>query len=995
MGDCLTPPLRSATSTVEMPAPVPISLSFLFSLVVSAAWAAGVGPCVILHAGSLLLMGEADLAQVAPRDFSRLAGLDTTDLSRVLPHLPTDIFAYYDGPLGPSTVSAMSGSQLAHYAEHIAGPICASLVLKRISLSAIKGISPRCLIGALLSPLNHASHQRLLKVGEEAFKAVVNEPRVCSRFNISVLRRAGKTRLAHVTPPCFAVLQKVASTDLSPILPHLRDDIFANYDYKLHSSTVAAMRPAQLFHFGADLRRSRICQELDLTVIQPTTFASISNRCLLGILSESRLAKHLDLFAHISASSFQFLMTAHRDQICPFLPATVLFSLPLHATKLLDSQCFAAMVGIEQVDLTSVASRLPDHILEYYDGPLWYNNETGGFSPKQLSNFAAKINRPLSCSKIQLRSFPYEAIAHIPRPCLKGHILSGNSLGAHWRNFFDDGYLSSSFFLEVVESLQEDDIRHIPLHLWDLLYDSRVKEMLPSIYRNLTSPDLLVDLVYRRSAFVWLAHALRTATPTKAVIAEKARIRELKLPTSLRSATIKSLQQRKLHWTCGVVEAILVSTIQEAEAVLIKPYTRGNSHPRLPLMMKEGVFDFDESFGFVVSKFSHALSKTSYLEYNGYIDGGGPMRQWLDQMLGYIAAKGMLRVTATGEVYFEFLAGPSVAIFVATVYWKALQQKVMPPLPLDTSFMSLLQGDVALIDGYFERLYDAHVQHLVSTIRGQASEEQFGKYIQRCILVEPETIRPWDPQKGLPSIYPEMLLEDEEMPASAKIYTAEAFYGDYVPRLREHCKRIFLSLVSSFRTVSQRIFDLQHYQYLLDPDVVLKFYGESVFSAKDILESTTFNDHLLALEIPSLDGSEMRINFKDFFTGIIHSLGTRELCRFVAVMSGSQYLRIKDHPFTVELYTAQHIYSAQNAHGAGLFIDDLVYEQILDRLVKYHRNVLGIPLVSVATASSFESAHIGACYNVLHIRPQRAHALFLSLLHQLNYPPQGMDDDNR
>lgn len=969
-----------------------VLLSFLFCTIL-AHWTHG--NCRGRYASALNAVSRSNLNRLKPECFSQLKKIESTDLSSVIPHLPNNIFAHYNGNISACTASVMRGRQLAHLGEEISGTICEQLLLHRFTPKTLSKISHRCLKGALSFYKATANVEQLPHVTDRAFAFVVSTPVLCTSISVQHLLNYTPDRLGQISPQCFANVLDISTTDFSTILPHLRKDIFAHFNSLLVKQVVSSLRPYHLSTLGSELRDKQLCQILDLRGVQPTTFAEISNRCFIGIMTRSRRYEHRYLMAFVPLPALRYLMT-NPQGTCAMFPAKALLQLPDELGQELTPHCFALMRDISKMDFSTKINTWPDNIFERYDGAL-KKDQIQFISPAKIRHFAAELKKPYICSKLELASLSNAALLAITPRCLVGYVHSGNRLGGRWKSILNNGLVSDALFLGLCKDLQDLDINMFPQPYWDLAFENFGPDLLPLLYKEHHPKKFVANIRSNMTAFVWLAHALLTRKGEKemAILHKVQRLVALFPKESITDINLKLFVEPS-RWIKSMVAATFVQSFEEAINVLVKLYSPGNKTFVIPLCMDDGIFAFGKAFQFVQKQDNGLLSSLAEIKSDGFIDAGAPMRQWVDQMLDYISTKRLLQLTSELEARFPFMADPGVGTFVATVYAKALQMNIRPPLRLDESFLNLYLGtEGEALDSYFDRVYGPDLDKFLARVRCDMSDRFFDDLLKRYQFVEPEEMEARTPLRATRSIYPDDLSGDDDSLQPTRVYDRESFYSDYMRRFRNRCKELFLDLVSNFFQTFTKVVDLTMYGLLNDKSLFSGFFGSLAFSTGAIAKITTFDSFLGSVMVGSVVDKK-NIAFEDTFWHVIEALGERERARFIGVMTGSQNVRLDAYNFTISRYSECITVPSLVAYGDDLFITRSVHDEIFKRLLSiqldYLKNDLEDPYSQSPLEPCFLGSYAAACGHNLQLMPQSSHSLLLSIFQLLNLPLASMED---
>lgn len=953
--------------------------------------------CEKKHVGALRHLGPLLLKSVSPECFAKLSGLEETDLSSVIPLMSDNIFAHYNGKLSKRTAASVQGVQLAHFGEERLGHICEKLNLHNFTPIALGRMTLRCLRGALSHNQGRTNASRLPYVSDEVFAEAIGLREVCQKVHARHILRWPRERLGLITPECFAQMIDITCTDLSTVLPHLETNIFAALNVPLHEKTVASLLPEHLNLFGSQIRSKKLCELLDLRRVHPTTFAHISRRCLIGIYSGNLRSQHGFLLAHLPFDLFKHLMSNPRD-ICRRFPASALLHAPDEFGRALCSKCFSNMEGIGKLELGPKINSWPDNIFEFYDGPL-REDQLVFILPGKMAHFAERREAPFSCEKLDLSRLPLDTLLAAPTHCITGFLRSGKSLGTAWTGLHARGRISKEVFAAICEYLTADDVPAIPQPYWDHVYDLVVQYRLLALYREHIPGKFKRSIRTNRVAFIWLAHALLSRGPKETLVLDQVKDLIAKYPTKARKRISSDLLYRRdVHWVERMVGMTFLDNFGDVEAVLIKRFVSTySSHKTIDLTMKDGVFDFVQSYNKVQQQGHFLLDEFAELRPDGYIDAGAPMRLWVDQMLDYIVTYNLLEVTADGTVRLPFMADPSVGAFVSLVYLKAMQLRMRPPLPLDPSFLELFVSRTPETFGrYFERVYGPDLAAFASRVQSNQPADVFDQTIRNYQFLEPEEMQSRHPLRPLQSIFPESILDFGDNAQPSKVYDRESFQEDYMRRFEERCQELFRGLVSQFRQYLVVIFDLQLYSYLLDRSIIREFFGLSLCPADAIMEAMEISSDLAQTMIKSVVDPQQKIHLGDALESIIHSLGDRERARFVALMTGSGRVRLATYTFTVSSLSSKIEVPVRLAFAEDLFITPQDHDEILGRMEAYQaRRFVENPGKSTRASimeESFFGSEVASCTHLLRIRPQSSYALLLSIFQLLNLPPASMDD---
>lgn len=940
----------------------------------------------------LLDLDPTILADISPSCFSQLVDIKTTELAAVVPFLPENIFANCDGCLSKETLKAISQRQMARFGEDDTKAICSQLQLDFLNPIVYPFISPSCLHGALTSIFAESNAASLPFVSEQAFSFSFSGGPPCPKIDVKYLLPINDAGiLKHVSPLCFAGLANLGAADLTTIINHLPENIFSEYNGCVSSSTVKAWSPRQFENFASNIS-GKICQRLFISSIEKETFAYISPRCLVSILSGLYAEAHYPLLASISRTSLQYLMT-NPNKICSKLSATLLQHLPDSMGGLVDSKCFAAMQDVEIANFGSKIETWPVTFLEYYDGHvsqasiLW-------ISAENMAHYARKVNGPFICTKINLYDFPYSKLTKISTICLVNYIQARNPLGELWYDLIQNGQISLTLWNLLLESIVEDDLSYIPVENWDYLYHS-IGSTLPELFRFRSKKKFLFGLCRNRGQFVWLAYALKSRRPQEVRVIQEIQRRIIAFPEADRDSIIFTLRNNAQHWVDRVVALILIRFTTEAELLLRKTYVYPQDQISIKLKMINGVFDFAESFNYVTIHSNLILSEHARLQDDGYSDYGGPMRQWIDQMLQYIVGQGLLEVISDNEVRFPFMADPRVGVFVGVVYAKAIQMNIKPPLTLHPSLM-LLCSRVGIEDWnrYFDRVYGPDLDDFARQIQYNRSEQEFDKAMAHYEFIEPMSLPSWHPLEAPVSIMPEDLTFLNLTPS--KVYTAQTFKKEYMKKMKSVCMSRFMDLVVRFGTRLDLTFDIYSYGYLLEHTLICNLFGVTIISPEAVWNSIKFDSVLTDIPIPSLFGRNHPITLVNAFKSIVFSLDQKQLLQFVTVITGSRMIRIEAFKFNIDMYHQVIEVPAKLAYGPGSFFGDETFTEVLERMIKFQQVFLEMNPSSMYTveypSTYFLGSYCASCSTTIFIVPQSSYQLLLSIMQLLDQSPAAMYD---
>ena len=102
-----------------------------------------------------------------------------------------------------------------------------------------------------------------------------------------------------------------------------------------------------------------------------------------------------------------------------------------------------------------------------------------------------------------------------------------------------------------------------------------------------------------------------------------------------RLSIMVSFEESEL-WFITLLYMTFVDNAELVESMLLVRCEPEWTPSMIPLVMVNDKFDFELSYRYVVEHPFAILHMDSQLQTDGYIDAGGPMRLWVEQMLGYI-----------------------------------------------------------------------------------------------------------------------------------------------------------------------------------------------------------------------------------------------------------------------------------------------------------------------------------------------------------------------
>lgn len=938
--------------------------------------------CHLQKAVSLKGLDAATLRTVTPECFSRLQNVSRANLAKVLPHLAENILSFYTKGFHKKTAEAISGDQFFYYSAQVEGKPCRTLSLECFSSPAVARISARCLKGVLSSKFKYSNLAYLHRKAPNVLTLALSNEAICEGFEFIDLINVSHTLLGAIGPQCFANLRDSPSRDFSPWLPQLRKDIFANYNFSLHPHTINALTPAHMIHFASDRPQKMICNFLNFETATRETIAQLSKPCILGALSGMFRSKNIVLMRHISQDSFEYLMS-NPTNICANLSAESLIQAPVSYSPLWDSACIALM---SEIEITTFGDRLnhsPNNIFQYYNGNL-SELDLANLSPEKMAYFGSKVGK-LRCSKLDLSKVNDEALISVPPDCLVNFVrLSGCYLDPQrWKNLFEiDDFITEKVFFDLIEVTNAENWVRFPIGKhWDVWFSKSVKNSFSALFSEHV-PKVFFDRISKqKSAVIWWLSALKFRSLNDYGMIKMVTELVEQYPETSRRDIFDYLFSSN-QWFCRLLAFTFVKD-QELGSFLTSTTPPSWTPKIIPLVMVNGVFDFKTSYDYVVNNSDNILHQDARLQTDRYIDQGGPMRQWVDQMLEYISAYKLLEITATGQVCFPFFADPSVGIFVGAVYAKAFQLKIKPPL----NILSIL--DMISSKTHLEQSKSAPIQ-FYSTIRDDRSKEEFDLALESYQFIEPEEMETWHPV-----LRPRLDILPDTLPLSSptKIYTNDSLCSDFLVRFADRCSSECCRLFNGFYRTIPKGFNITAYFALLKRECAQGYVGKTMLVPELIVAAVQWEANLGSTRIASLINPDVKITFEDAFTSIIHALRERERSRFLAIVTGSKHVDLQ----RLELYIAErnesYSLSSQHAYGEDKFIKLADYTEILQRARTFQKSQRKRKVMEKDTQDTeFRLASVVSCIPEIQFYIQSSHGILFSILHLLNEDPSNIDD---
>lgn len=933
------------------------------------------------------------LQTVTPECLANLKYVHLVNLASVLPHLREDIFSQYNRRLQKNTVRAMSIAQFAHYGASIEGPICRELSPEHFENSVLDNISMRCLEGMLTARLAPVNLKHLHNKVPTVLLAALRMPAVCERLDIVDLAPLSPRILSSISSRCFAQLRDVTSPKLSSLLPHLQGDIFAEFDGYLHPEVAQALTAEHLWNYGMNLEKDRLCELLDLSQLRPEVVPYIPKRCLLGLLSGPRRGLHDSLWGFLSRESFEYLMT-NPQGLCLYYSAKGLLNAPSDYDGLWKSWCVSLVAGLVQVKFGARLQRLPDRIFEYYRGGLCTDDLTI-MPPEKMAHYGERVDpNGRICSQIDLTALNDEALVRVPVRCLRDYLASHRKLDKrHWDHLVSAGAITKAAYYFLVEAVALTDELTFPMWLyWENWYREKVQGTLLNLFREYDPPRFVKSIYGHRLAFIWLFCALRNRQmPDYGMIQQVIDLVD-NYPEQARHDIIERLSSLwRRDGVMARVRVIFARDAKEAFDFARHQYPAEQPGPTIPLIMDKATleFDFDESYNFSVTHGHQILHERARLQSSTYIDQGGPMRQWVEQMLNRILERGLLEIDDDGRARFPFFADRSVGRVVGLVYFKAIQLNITPSPLLFPSIQAPSRKE-------FESLYQKEFRNYARTILRNVPTQRPTQDLYMYDFVEPEDMKPWHPIRTPQMVILPEVLDEGEFP-SKKMYTIQTFSTDFLPRFRQRCWNEFILLSRCFMEVATRVVVWSGYLCMLRRSLFDGLFKKTLFSPRAILETIGFEGSIADQQIMSLVGAEKTMTMKEALETIIHSFGDRELARFVATATGSERILLNSYQLTI---TRRHLNIGvlpAFAFGDGRFISTRDHDEIVGRMFKLHRDMFGMgegKFELNQAKGEFYAGYVCTCASTIELAVQSSYGLLLSIFHLLNENPAQMEDAN-